>query len=101
MSTLIGKLNFLANIKPDLAFSVQTLSQFMQAPTQEYLDALFHVLCYVRATAGQGMLLRGDQQLRLHAFSDSDWVSCPFTRRSVIGYILLLGNSPISWKSKK
>jgi len=39
--------------------------------------------------------------LQLTAYSDSDWASCPMSRRSVTGYVVLLNNSPISWKSKK
>ncbi|XP_021855375.2 uncharacterized mitochondrial protein AtMg00810-like [Spinacia oleracea] len=29
------------------------------------------------------------------------WAACPTTRRSITGYVLLLGNSPVRWKSKK
>ncbi|XP_070007191.1 uncharacterized mitochondrial protein AtMg00810-like [Nicotiana sylvestris] len=37
----------------------------------------------------------------VRAFYDSDWDSCPYSRRFVSGYIGLLGNSHLSWKSKK
>ena len=99
--SLVGKLNFLTNTRPDLAYSVQTLSQFLQAPKISHFSALQHVLHYVHNTSSQGILLKASDKLLLQAFSDSDWGACIDTRRSITGYILLLGNSPISWKSKK
>ena len=97
----VGKLNFLTNTRPDLSYTVQCLSQFMQNPRTSHLQALHHTLRYISSTAGQGIKLQGPEKLTLQAFSDSDWASCPNTRRSVTGYVLLLGGSPISWKSKK
>ena len=99
--TMVGKLNFLTNTRPDLAFTVQYLSQFMQNPRIPHASALQHTLNYVHTTASQGIIIRGSAQLKLQAYSDSDWASCPNSRRSITGYILLLGSSPISWKSKK
>lgn len=37
----------------------------------------------------------------MQAYSDSDWAACPSTRRSVTGYVVLMGSSLVSWKSKK
>lgn len=99
--SLVGKLNFLTNTRPDLSYSVQTLSQFMQHPSVSHFSALQHLLNYVHSTAGQGIFLKAGDQLTLQAYSDSDWGACLDTRRSVTGYLLLLGSSPISWKSKK
>ncbi|XP_048502878.1 uncharacterized mitochondrial protein AtMg00810-like [Beta vulgaris subsp. vulgaris] len=97
----VGKLNFVTHTRPDLAFAVQSLSQFMHKPCVSHVQALTHTLRYLNHTTGQGILLKASPQLTLQAFSDSDWAACPTTRTSVTGYVLLLGNSPISWKSKK
>lgn len=99
--TLIGKLSFLTNTRPDLSFAVQTLSQYMQNSQTIHMDGIFHLLKYVKGTSGQGILLKGSSDISVNAYSDSDWAACPITRRSVTSYVVLLGGSPISWKSKK
>lgn len=68
--TLIGKLNFLTHTRPDLSFTVQVLSQFMQAPRDTHFKALQHTLRYVQGTVGQGILLQGSDQLQIQAYSD-------------------------------
>lgn len=99
--SIIGKLNYLTNTRPDLSYTVQTLSQYMQQPRDSHWEALQHTLNYIHSTCGQGIILSADAHITLQAFSDSDWASCVDTRRSITGYILLLGKSPVSWKSKK
>ncbi|XP_019105507.2 uncharacterized mitochondrial protein AtMg00810-like [Beta vulgaris subsp. vulgaris] len=99
--SLVGKLNFLTTSRPDLAYAVQNLSQFMQNPRTSHHDALLHTLRYVACTASQGIMLKASDNLCLQAFSDSDWAACPDSRQSITGYILLFGGSPITWKSKK
>lgn len=59
------------------------------------------VLRYLKGSPGQGSILAADSSLQLNAFYDSDWAICPLTRRSVTGYFVTLGTSPISWKTKK
>ncbi|XP_077237143.1 putative mitochondrial protein AtMg00240 [Tasmannia lanceolata] len=98
---LIGRLIYLTLTRPDIAFSVQALSQFMATPRQPHLDAAHRLLRYIKQSPGQGILLSFSINTQLHAFCDSDWASCPETRRSVTGYCILLGSSPVSWKSKK
>ncbi|XP_074328421.1 uncharacterized protein LOC141666331 [Apium graveolens] len=98
---LVGKLNFLTHTRHDLAFTVQHLSQFLQTPREAHFKALQHVSKYVASTVHQGILLNAGATLTLQGYSDSDWGACVNTRRSITGYIILLGKSPISWKSKK
>lgn len=46
-------------------------------------------------------MLTADSDLKLSAYCDSDHAACPLTRRSLTGYVVLLGGSPIAWKTKK
>ena len=97
---LVGKLKYLTNTRPDLSYIVQSLNQFMHAPRTSHWSSLHHTLKYVAATINQGILLNSSDNLKLQAFFDADWASCPDSRRSITGYIFF-GNSPLIFKFKK
>lgn len=59
------------------------------------------VVRYLKGNPGQGIFLSADCDLRLYGYYDVDWAGCPLTRRSLTAYFVMLGNSPISWKTKK
>ena len=98
---MIGRLIYLTLTRPDLAYSVHVLAQFMHQPRQEHWDAAVRVIRYLKASPGQGIYFPAHRSLQLEAHCDSDWASCPLTRRSVTGYFITLGGAPISWKTKK
>ncbi|KAJ1700873.1 hypothetical protein LUZ63_000652 [Rhynchospora breviuscula] len=98
---LIGRLIYLTFTRPELCYAVHVLAQFMQAPLETHYDAALRVVRYLKGNPGQGILLRTDSDLKLYGYCDSDWASCPITKRSLTGYFVKLGNSPISWRTKK
>ena len=55
---LIGKLNFLTHTRPDLSYTIQTLTRFMHAPTIKYYNALTHVSSYFATIDGQEFFSR-------------------------------------------
>ena len=56
---------------------------------------------FLKGNPGQGIILKCQNDLRLRGWCDADWAGCPLTRRSLTGWLVYLGNSPISWKTKK
>lgn len=68
---LIGRLVYLAVTRPNLAYSVHILSQFMQAPKEEHWEAALRVR-YLKKCPRQGILLRSYSALQLEGWCDSN-----------------------------
>ncbi|XP_049354811.1 uncharacterized mitochondrial protein AtMg00810-like [Solanum verrucosum] len=73
----------------------------MQAPRHLHLVVVRRIIRYLLGTSTRGLFFPSGSPIRLNAFSDFDWAGCPDTRRSVSGWGMFLGESLISWKSKK
>ncbi|XP_057434172.1 uncharacterized protein LOC130726869 isoform X2 [Lotus japonicus] len=98
---LVGKLNYLTVTRPDIAFPVSVVSQFMSSPTDAHWEALIRIVKYLKKAPGRGIVYRDHGHMRVEAFSDADWAGSPMDRKSTTGYCVFLGGNLISWKSKK
>lgn len=92
---------YLVITRPELSYAVHVLSQVMHKPRQVHWDAVVQILRYLKWCPGQGIMLKAVSDLRIRAFCDADWTSCPLSRRSLSAFVVLLGDSPVSWKTKK
>lgn len=96
----IGSLMYAAlGTRPDIAFAVTTLSQFMQNPGRSHWEAAKHVFRYLKGTRNLWLTF-GETRTGLEAFSDADWASQEH-RHSISGYAFLFDGGAVSWSSKK
>ena len=97
----MGWLNAATTTRPDLAYSVGILAQYMSAPSESHWSGVKRVLRYVKGTLRYGLVFSVNQDNTLIGYSDSDWAGDVDTRRSTSGYTYYIGNSLVSWSSKK
>jgi hypothetical protein len=92
----IGRLLYITNTRPEIAYAVSKLRQFIDSPTTTHMLAGLHVLKYLKNHPSQGLFFSSSSSLKLKGFSDSDWGACRDTRRSTSGICFFLGTSLIS-----
>ncbi|GAB2266153.1 N-alpha-acetyltransferase 16, NatA auxiliary subunit [Dionaea muscipula] len=98
---LVDKLNYLTVTRLDIIFSVSVASQFMFDPRSPHWEVALHILKYIKEHPSRGLLYSDDGHRRIEGFSDADWTSSPFDRKSMTDYCVFVGGNLVSWKSKK
>ncbi|GJT12782.1 ribonuclease H-like domain-containing protein [Tanacetum coccineum] len=74
--SLVVALQYLTFTRPDISYVVK------------------HVFAF-------GLQLYASSTTQLTAYTDADWVGCPVTRRSTLGYCVFLGDNLLSWSAKR
>jgi len=96
----IGALIFLSKCtRPDITFAVHKAARNCEEPTISDWKKVMNILKYLNGT--KEYKLKYDGKGEIIAYSDADFAGDIKDRKSTSGYIILMGNSPISWSSKK
>jgi hypothetical protein len=98
---VVGRLNYLTITRPDIAFPVSVVSQFMSQPRTAHWDAVCHILKYLKGAPGYGIKYQNRGHHVIEGFTDADYDGDPTSRRSTTGYCVFMGGNLVSWRSKK
>ncbi|KAI0992615.1 hypothetical protein K3495_g15570, partial [Podosphaera aphanis] len=100
----IGKLMYaMIFTRPDIAFVLCRLSQFMKDPAVHHGIALKSLMRYLRSTVKQRLRFGpgGAHPETFAVYTDADWAADKSDRKSISGGVCLYYGGPISWASKK
>ena len=62
---LVGRLIYLSCMRPDIAFVVSMMSQFMHSPGPEHFDAVYRILRYLKGLQDENCCLKNVTTYRL------------------------------------
>ncbi|KAL9447690.1 hypothetical protein AB3S75_015212 [Citrus x aurantiifolia] len=97
----VGKLIYLSHTRPDIAFAVSMVSQFMHSLGAEHFEAVYRILRYLKGTPGRGIMFKKHGHLQVEVYTDADWAGSVTDRRSTSGYCSFVGGNLVTWRSKK
>ena len=63
--TIVGSLVYLRITRPDIAYVVYVVSQFVSSPTTVHWETVLHILWYLQGTLFQNLLLSSTSSLEL------------------------------------
>ncbi|KAM2058558.1 hypothetical protein ACFX16_031124 [Malus domestica] len=96
-----GKLIYLTITRPDIAYSVSLISQFMHSHTLLHWEIVKRILRYLKGSIGRGLLLKNHGSNHIMAYIDVDWAGNALDRKSTTRFCTFVGGNLVTWKSKK
>lgn len=99
--SITGALQYLTLTRPDIAYAVNQACLYMHSPREGHWNLVKRILRYLRGTIDSGLHISSSPVTDIRAYSDADWAGCPDTRRSTSGYCVYIGDSLVSWSSKR
>jgi hypothetical protein len=98
---IIGALQYLTLTRPDIAYAVNQVCLHMHSPCDVHWSLVKRILRYIRGSMSPSIHIHPLSSSAMVAYSDADWVGCPYTRRSTSVYCVFLSDSLVSWSSKR
>jgi hypothetical protein len=98
---LVGKLIYLSHTRPDIAYDVSVVSQFMHCPSEDHMDAVIRILRYLKSSPGKGLMFSKNNQVHVDGYTDADWAGNVSDRKSTSGYFTFVGGNLVTWRSNK
>ncbi|RVW25376.1 Retrovirus-related Pol polyprotein from transposon RE1 [Vitis vinifera] len=91
---------FISQQKPNRAYVVGVVSQFMHNPNV-HLRAAHRILQYLKGALGNEVSFKRSNELTLEACMDVDYARSIDDRRLTSSYCKFLGGNLVTWKCKK
>ena len=83
---LVGRLIYLSHTRPDIAFAVSVVSQYMHSPKESHLEVVYKILKYLKCSPRRGLFFKNSDSKKVEIHTDADWAGSADDRRPTTGY---------------
>ena len=98
----VGSLLYLSlATRPDITVAVSNVAKFCAKPSKQHWTAVKRIFRYSKGTQHYGLLYKKGNSDNCSGFSDADWGGDLDDQKSTSGYVFQIGETAITWRSKK
>jgi hypothetical protein len=101
---LVGSLMYLVRgTRPDIANAVRELSKFLSCYNKSHYKAAQRVLKYLKGTSTYGLVFdeKKNSEVTYALYTDASFANANENRKSVTGYVSIMADACITWKSSR
>jgi hypothetical protein len=99
--SMIGSLLYIITFHPDIMYVVGIVGRYQATPKQSHFLVVKRIFRYLKGTMDYGLWYPRTHFFQLSVYSNVDWDNCMDERKSTSGGAFFLGDSLVSWLSKK
>ncbi|CAL2259461.1 unnamed protein product [Prunus armeniaca] len=93
---LVGRLIYLSHTRPDIAYAVSVVSQFMHSPSEDHMNAVLWILRYLKSAPGKGLTFSKHGHLNIDGYSNIDWAGNLTNGKSISSYFTFVGGNLVT-----
>ena len=86
---------YLSHTRPDIAYAMSLVSQFMHNPSKDHMKTVLWVLYYFKSSPERGLMFSKHNYLNVEGYTDADWAGSS-DRKSTSGYFTFVGENLIT-----
>ena len=98
---MIGSLLYVTSYRLDVKQAIGMVARFQVAPKESHVQAVKRIFKYLKGTIDLGLWYPRNKTFSLKSYSYANWVGYVDDRKSTSGGAFFLGESLVSWISKK
>ena len=82
----------MSDTRPDIAYAVSVVSQFMHSPSEAHMDAVTCILRYLKMAHSRDLVFSKNGHLNVEGYTDADWAGSITDWRSTSGYFTFVAS---------